>query len=385
MSNSDDLRRRAISWFAVAVLGVTSSCASGATSASPSPAPGQSPSTGTTSAQPGATPQGQGTWPVRTREHVDLWLHSYALLSPDSALVPYFERGYRTRMLALRRQRGISSQLDANRALLLERINVQPSIGTGPQFLPFYFASWEQMRQAIDLFIRANGDPRATNDQNLQTYFAILASSFQSAPDREWLRMFAASVQDEREKFYLEHWTAETRTRTGVVARVDSLWQRAWRPALQRFLNNTQQQNGEVYLSLPLDGEGRTVHFGKLQNAVGIGMPDDMQGAESVLYGFAHEIAGQVASTAIDDNTTPADRRAGASARYEQSAAVRAGALLLERTIPSAVSGYMRYYLQAAGRPAPADPRSAFTAFFSVPTAVSDAIARQLEVILGGI
>jgi hypothetical protein len=326
----------------------------------------------------------QATWPVRTREHVDLWLHSDALLTPDEALVPDFERGYRDRLVALRQQRSVTSQLDANRAKLLERIGVQPSLATGPQFLPFYFESWEQMRQAIDLFIRANGDPRATSDQNLQMYFSILAASFQSAADREWLRLFAVSVEDERSRFYHDYWTAESRARSGVVAHVDSLWQRTWRPALQRFLNNTQQQNGEIYLSFPLDGEGRTVHFGKLQNAVGIGMPDRLDESETVLFSIAHEIAGAVASTAIEDNTTPADRRSGASARFEQSAAVRAGALLLERTIPNAVPGYMRFYLQASGRQAPTDPRAAFTTAFAVPAAVSDANSRQIELILGG-
>jgi hypothetical protein len=163
------------------------------------------------------------------------------------------------------------------------------------------------------------------------------------------------------------------------------LWQRTWRPALQRFLNNTQQQNGEVYLSLPLDGEGRTVHFGKVQNAVAVQMPDSPQEAEVALYVFAHEIAGSVANTAIEDNTTPAERRAGTTSRYEQSAAVRAGALLLEKAMPSAVPGYMRFYLQSAGRPAPADPKAAFTATFALPDAINDAIARQLDVILGGI
>jgi hypothetical protein len=322
---------------------------------------------------------------VRSREHVDLWLHAYALLTTDSTLVPYFERGYRDRLMALRRQRGVTSQLDANRAKLIERMQIQPSLATGPQFLPFYFASWDQMRQAIDLFLRANGNPRATNDQTLQTYIAILASSFQTAPDREWLRQFAASVDDESRLFYHSYWTSETATHAGVVAHVDSLWQREWRPAMQRFLNNTQQQNGEVYLSLPLGGEGRTVHFGKTQNAVGVGYPARVQDSEIVLYTFAHEIAGAVASTAIEDNTTPADRRSGASARFEQSAAVRAGALLLERTIPNAVPGYMRYYLRAAGRQAPTEPRDAFTTTFAAPAAVTDAIARQLEVILGGI
>jgi len=327
----------------------------------------------------------QATWPVRTREHVDLWLHAYALLTPDSTLVPYFRRGYRDQMLALRRQRGVSTQLDESRARLLERIAVQPSLSTGPQFLPFYFASWEQMRQVVDLFVRANGNPRATSDQALQQYFAILAASFQSAADREWLRVLVQAVDDESAKFYHEHWTTESRAHAGVVAHVDSVWQRTWRPAFQRFLNNTQQQNGEVYLSAPLDGEGRTVHLGKVQNAVAVGMPDAIRNSESVLYTFAHEIAGTVASTAIEDNTTPADRRAGTTARYEQSAAVRAGALLLERTVPTAVPGYMRYYLQSAGRTAPTEPRAAFASTFAVPEPINEAIARQIEVILGGI
>jgi hypothetical protein len=170
-----------------------------------------------------------------------------------------------------------------------------------------------------------------------------------------------------------------------VVSHVDSLWQRTWRPAFQRFLNNTQQQNGELYLALPLDGEGRTVNFGKVQNAVGVGMPDALASSETVLYTFAHEVAGTVASAAIVDNTTPAERRSGEASRYEQAAAVRAGALLLEHVMPNAVPGYMRFYLESAGRTAPANPRDAFMTTFAVPTQIGDAIARQVEVILGGI
>jgi len=373
---------RACRGAAAAALLLSAGCASaGTTTTSPAPVPAE----GATSTQGGTTPLVQATWPVRTREHVDLWLHAYALITSDSTLVPYFRRGYRDQMLALRRQRGATSLLDANRARLLERLAVQPSLATGPQFMPFYFASWDQLRQVVDLFIRAGGNPRATSDPALQEYFAVLGSAFQSAADREWLRLFVQSVDDESRKFYHAYWLAETSARAGMVDRVDSVWQRSWRPALQRFLNNTQQQNGELYLSFPLDGEGRTVHFNKVRNAVAVGFPDNAQSVESVLYTFAHEIAGSVASSAIEDNTTPADRRAGTTARYEQSAAVRAGALLLEKVLPSAVPGYMRYYLQTTGRSAPTDPRAAFNSTFAVPEAINTAIARQLEVILGGI
>ncbi|HTK48517.1 MAG TPA: hypothetical protein VL328_11145 [Gemmatimonadaceae bacterium] len=376
------LTRRA-TWARLAPLAVAVACATACATAG-TPGTGAA-STPTPSTQSSGSPLVQAAWPVRTREHVDLWLHAYALLAPDSMLVPYFERGYRDRMLALRRQRGVTTLLDSSRDRLLARIAVQPSLATSPQFLPFYFASWDQMQQVVSLFLQANGNPRATSEPGLQEAFAVLGASFQTAQDREWLRLFIEAVNDERRKFYHDYWTGEAARHAPVVAHVDSLWQGTWRPTFQRFLNNTQQQNGELYLALPLGGEGRTVNFGKVQNAVGVGMPDALKTSETVLYTFAHEVAGSVANAAIVDNTTPADRRSGATSRYEQSAAVRAGAVLLQHVMPNAVPGYMRFYLEAAGRAAPPDPRDAFTSTFAVPAAISDAIARQVEVILGGI
>jgi hypothetical protein len=324
-------------------------------------------------------------WPVRTREHVDLWLHAYALLTRDTTLVPYFRRGYVDRVAALRRQRGVSNQLDPNRTTLLDRLNVNPALATSGQFLPLYFESWDQMRKLIDLFVRGGSSAGASTDPTTRTYLALLANAFPAAADREWLRQFAAAVDDESRRFHHEYWNAELRSHAGVIGRVDTLWHRQWRPALSRFLNNTQQQSGEVYLTFALGGEGRTIHFGKQQNAVAVPIPDDRDQADVVLFVFAHEVVGAVASAAIEDNTTPADRRAGTTSRYEQSAAVRAGALLLERAVPAVVPGYMRYYLQQAGRTPPTDPRAMFIQTFTVPDAVRDAITRQLEVILGGI
>ena len=362
-------------------------CAACGTGVSPAPTPSPSPNPANlprnTPVPP--TPLVQGAWPVRTREHLDLWLHCYALLINDTTLVPYFKRGYRDQMMALRRQRGISTQLDANRAALAQRFVANPELATAGQFVPLYFDSWDQMRQAIDLLIRSGGNPSAGSDPAARMYVAVLASVFRSAADREWLRLFAEGVDDESRRFYHDYWVGEARTYARVFPHVDSLWQRQWRPAVQRFLNNTQQPNGELYLSLPLDGEGRTIKGGKQENAVAVAMPAALDQSETALFVFVHEIAGSVASGALQDNTTPAEQRSGAASRYEQAAAVRAGALLLERTMPNIVPGYMRYYLQSAGRPAPNDPRAAFAAVFTVPSTVLDAMTRQMDVILGGI
>ena len=365
------------------VLVLASACA-GATPSS-DPAPVATRGGGGSSTTGGATPLIQGVWPVRTREHLDLWLHSYAMITQDTTLVPYFRRGYHDRMASLRRQRGASSLLDSNRERLRARIAIEPSLATSGQFLPLYFSSWDQMRQVIDLFVRGTGSPASAGDQVTATYFSILGSAFPSAADREWLRLFVESVDDESRRFYHDYWTTELRARAGVVSHVDSLWQRQWRPALQRFLNNTQQQSGELYLSLPLGGEGRTVQLAKNENAIAGPMPESLAESEVVLYGMAHEASGSIANTAIADNTTPADRRAGLTSRFEQAAAVRAGALLIEKTIPAALPGYMRFYLQSVGRSAPTDPRAAFSAAFVIPDAVRDAMSRQFDLVLGGI
>jgi hypothetical protein len=370
--------------FSAAGLVLLAACSTGV-SPSTTPAPGPNPVNVPRTGGAGPTPLVPAAWPVRTNEAVDLWLHAYAMLSPDTMHVPYFERGYRDRMAAIRRDRNVSSQLDANRATLVSRLAVNPALATSGQFLPLYFQSWEQMRQMIDLFVRAGGNPGATNDPTARTYLAILAGAFPTAADREWLRTFTASVEDERARFYHDYWTEQQRLRATLLSHVDSLWQLQWRPQLQRFLNNSQQQNGVMLLSLPLGGEGRTIHFGKAENAVAVDFPDSRDDSEAALYVFVHEVAGSVAAAAITDNTTPAEQRSGATAKYEQSAAVRAGAILLERTRPDAVPGYMRYYLKEAGRAAPTDPRSAFVSAFSIPDAVRDAIGRQLDVILGGI
>lgn len=361
---------------------LAAACAPGV---SPSPSPGANPVNMPRAGAPGPTPLVPAAWPVRTSEAVDLWLHSYAMLAPDTMFVPYFSRGYRDRMTTIRRERNVSSQLDANRATLAARLAANPALATSGQFVPLYFQSWEQLRQTVELFVRMGGNPNATSDPATRTWFVILADAFPSAADREWLRSFTLSAEDERVRFYHDYWVEQQRQRAGLLSHVDSLWELRWRPSLQRFLNNSQQQNGEIYLSLPLGGEGRTIHFGKQENAVAVDFPDSRDDSDVALYVFAHEITGAVASAAIADNTTPADQRSGATAKFEQSAAVRAGALLLERTTPEAVPGYMRYYLKEVGRTPPTEPRTAFISAFTIPDAVRDAIGRQLDVILGGI
>lgn len=321
-------------------------------------------------------------WPVFARSHVDLWLHGYAMLLRDTATVPVFRRGYRDHIQAVKSQRGLTTQLDANRDRLQSRLSLSPALTNG-QFAPMYFGTFDQMRQVIGLFLQAEGNPRATNDRTLAQYFAVLAQSFATAADREWLRAFTESLEDERRRFYQEYWASEHGARLGLERAVDSLWQGTYRSKLQRFLNNTQQENGEFILALTLGGEGRTVNFSSRQNAVVVTMPE--QDAREAIYVFAHEVVSSIVSTAVTDNTTPSDQRAGLAARYITTGTVRGGALLLQRATPELLAGYTRYYLSQAGQSASGDVNTRFVATYPLPEVIRQAIERQLDVVLGGI
>lgn len=346
----------------------TLACAPAATTTGGAPAP--------------AAGRAAQVWPVLTRQHVDLWLHGYAMLLRDTAKVPVFRPGYRDRVQSAKAQRGVRTQLDANRDRLQQRLGVSDALANG-QFLPLYFANWDQMVQMISLFLQAQGNPQAARDQLTAQYFAVIRQSFATQADRDWLRLFTESVEDERRQFYQQYWAQEHGARLPAVRAADSLWQNTYRRKLQGFLNNTQQDNGEFILALTLGGEGRTVNFSRRQNAVAVTMPD--RDPLEAIYVFAHEVVSSIVYTAVTDHITPAEQRMGAAARYIPIGTVRAGAMLLQRVAPELVPGYTRYYLAQAGLSTTGDINARLAANFALPEIIRDAIDRQLGVVLGGI
>jgi hypothetical protein len=325
-------------------------------------------------------------WPVATRMHVDLWLHAFAMLQADTTLVPYFERGYADRMAAFKRRANVETQLDLNAAQLRQRMAINESI-ISAQFLALQASSLDNLLDAAELFLRAEGDPSRARDRGSQVAIATFAGYFPTAADREWLRQFLVAVRDENDRFYRNYWLARQRDLEPVYLRIDSLWEARVRPKLQGYLNNTQAPAGTFLLSLPLNGEGRTLTgTSRADNIIAGGFPDSLAAADEAFYVFAHEAILRIAQTAVDDHTTPAEKRQGLDDQYMSAAAVRGGLLLLERQLPDMADGYVRYYLASAGRPVPASgARAAFEQTFPLPQGVLDALTAQLDVVLGGI
>lgn len=329
------------------------------------------------------------TWPVKTRENVDLWLHGFALLSDDSsAKVPLFRRGYRDDLTVMKNKANVLTQLDVNHDKLAAQLKSSRLL-INAQFIPFYFSSLDEMKSVIDRFVQADGNPAGARSQVEATQFAVLSSYFQSGADRSWLALFSSSLWDEDIKFYHSYWAQQQRERANVIDSVSAMWKDLMRPRITRYLANTQQKDGDIILSLPLGAEGRTLTgsgaTAGMRTAVGITFPERPADAPQAMYALAHELVGVVTNSAIADNTSPAEQRNGVADGYASAASVRGGLMLLEKFVPELADGYARYYVTAAGATPTANPRTQLALLFPLPVPIRDAIARQINTIDSGI
>lgn len=332
--------------------------------------------TGTTPDQTNTIPATQ--WPINTYQHVDLWLHGFGMIQDDTTLVPFFRRGYKAEMTNLKRRANVTTQLDANIGNLRSRFALEPRL-VNAQFVPLYFASLDELLAAMDLFERADGDPRRAGSQEAASIIQLLSGYFPLPADREWARLFVQSIRDENTRFYKAYWDQQQRERATVLTAVRDQWT-TYRPRFERFLNNTSQAGGEIVLALPLDGEGRTLTAGKQQNSTAVTFPLRPADAQEAVYVVAHELVGQIVQTAVSDNVTPTQTREGLTDRFVAAGTVRAGAMLLQKIAPELAAGYQAYYLRSANR-----PTGTFTSVFQLPDAISNAISRQIDIVLGGI
>lgn len=295
------------------------------------------------------------TWRISTRYQVDLWLHGYALLQQDTTLIPYFKPGYRDSLVAFKKRGNITTLLDTDHDSLRAELNSDARL-VGGQFLGLYFRSWETTQKAIDQYLKSSAteesarrmNTRQMIDPDSRAVFGIIEASYSTPAERQWLRKFTAAMQDENAKYYANWWRAQQTQRAAVFAAVDSLWAQTYFAKFRKFLTKSGQSRGEILLSLPLDGEGRTLGEPGRGPTITVTFPDSVSHAVDAMYVLAHEAVSPVSNAAVNDNTTPAEKKEGVADRYTSPAAVRGGLQLLQKIAPELAIGYARYYLDAA-------------------------------------
>ena len=306
------------------------------------------------------------------------------MISADSATVPLFRRGYQGTLTMARTKAAAVTDLDVNHDALAKHLRENPAL-INAQFLAFAFTSWDDLVAAVDAFVKANGDPKRARSREEAAEFAEMARLFPNAADRDFARMFTNSLQNEKDVFFHAWWVDEMRRRAATLAAVDSIWQAEMLPRLQGFLNNAGMPQGDLILSLAIEGEGRTVTNPRDRSQVAVGFPDSPADAMDAMYALAHEIVGPLTGPAVDDNTTPAEKRSGLATTIGSYALVRGGELVLAHLSPALGTGYAKFYLGLAGVTYEGDPMPAFAKTFSIPGPMLNSIARQVAISFGGI
>ncbi len=333
------------------------------------------------------TPQEPGPpgWRVRTRDHVDLWLHGFAMLQPDPGPLTLFRPGYAARMRAAKNAAQIYSLLDANSDALVRGIADNPGL-VNAHFVPLYFASWLDTREAVETFLAARGDQRRAADGDARFRIALLAQLFPTEADRNWLRLFVTALDDERRQFYQAWWDEQAQASTPALVAADSVLRREIDGRLRPYLRYSLLDRGDVVLARPLGGEGRSILRGINRINVAVTRPQTVDSAAVAVYSFVHEVVGPAVDLAIREKDAPADSLTRLIDAYTTNGLVRGGHVLLRLAAPDLADGYARYYLQLVGRSAGrADPGAALAAVFVLPDAVAQDIEQQISSVLRGI
>ena len=267
-------RRFANAWVVLVAVGCAGVGGSGASSSDTAPAASSAP---------------VSPWTVKTSYVLDLWLHGYAMVQRDTTQVPFFRRGYRQMIASAKSSGGVSTQLDANAAALQRGLDANPGLVSG-QFLGLQERTWEEMQADIAAFLDANGDPAAARDSTMRPAIAAYAQSYPDKPARDMAAPLCAVAGGRAHTLLpavLEQSPAGARSRTRPrgLALHESLL-----PAIARISEQRATGRGEILLSLPLDGEGRTITSG--QSAIAVEFPARPDSAIEAVYVFVHEALG---------------------------------------------------------------------------------------------
>ena len=316
--------------------------------------------------------QAQG-WPIKTREHVDLWLTAFAELSEDTAAkVPIYRRSYLDQLALAQNQQGVLTALDSVHDGLQARWDATPKLAEA-RSLALDAGTWEELHGAIDLYLNPPTDKKKKSKSPPPDVESRLGDYFSSPQDREWLLNLDHGLEGARQQFYHGWWVAEERRRRPILYAADSLW-RLTEPKLDRFLTATHQPTGEIILSLPVDGEGVTFKEAAGRTSLAAPFPDSIGDVAQVIYVFAHVAARAAAADAITAATTVGERRnGGVGDRYAEALAIQGGYMLLSKAAPELADGYAKYYLRTS--PAAHD----LAAAFPLPDAIRDALSHQID------
>jgi hypothetical protein len=314
------------------------------------------------------------TWSAQSSSSADLWFHGLAMLGLTGfGGLPLYATAYAAAAEREKANRGIRTLLD-QRAAYLWRAFAEDSAFEVLHFAPLYFAGCQPQAMLDALQAVARQGPDAAAHLGPAERFGAVAvgTALPSAAERRLLGELAAALEDEWSRFY-RHWSARS---AGHRAEQAQAVGRSWRPlaaALAPYLARHHLEGGALLLSPALGADGRLFEGdprSSADNVVAVAVPtSDPSGA---VFLAVRELcypavwAALAAAGGVGDDRVQGERLSG-------RAAVRCGALLLERYAPESEAAYERTWLGLTGRPGP------FAAAFPIPDPLQAALAAEVS------
>jgi hypothetical protein len=254
------------------------------------------------------------------------------------------------------------------------------------EFLPLYFRDAAALYAGIELWRRAGGNPYSAGSAEAARLIAFLSQLFPRTEERQTVVEWVALLQEEDRAFYSDYWASRSATHNAAVTAVQREWD-ALAPALAQYLAYIRLRNGEIFLVPALGAEGRTVTRGTDFPRTALLEPPAGRPKETI-SSFVHELLYPLVGDVIRENVAPARIRELGEARLASTAAIRGGAILLQRTAPGRLDEYRRFFLEAAGRTAPptqAQLESTFETAFPLPAELVRGLETAITAALAGI
>jgi hypothetical protein len=292
----------------------------------------------------------QPRWSVRSRPQVDLWYHGLATIGAErEELVPPYNRDYAEEIRQAKRERGVAAtRLDSLTDYFRSEFGSKRELQFFDQ-LPLYFqdATPEQMLTALRAVADRQVYRRDKVSPEALAGAAVVAQIFTRANLRRVLKRYVEALEEEWQIFYREYWDQTTAANSGRRSDLDEFWATSVAPRLDDFLAERWLDAGTILVSPAVGPDGR-LFIGdpdnREDNQVVVWSPtgsSSRQPAYHVIKEVCHSVVTAALDELVDENRQTRPLR--------MTAAVRCGALVLDKYAPILSAGYRRAMMEGVG------------------------------------
>jgi hypothetical protein len=198
------------------------------------------------------------------------------------------------------------------------------------------------------------GIPRAPSP-NTAFGLAAVGSVLTTQSQRTVLGEFVAALEAEWDLFFGDWWQEGSGSRAQIRDSLRRSWAEDYGPALASILQKMGMSGGVVALVPAIGPEGRI--FGgtsenTTDNVLVVSAPTDPERSVEAVYSMLREVSFPMVRRVMEQGGRVVGNQTEEE-RLASTAAIRSGALILEKYRPNDLMDYQRFFLTQAGRQIP--------------------------------